>query len=387
MKKIATLFSFFIGAIFFAQGIKFEDANFTTILAKAKKENKLVFIDAYTSWCAPCKLMEKKVFPQKSVSDFYNNRFINAQFDMEKGDGIKIAKKYRVISFPTYLFINGDGKEVYRVSGYLEPERLIKAGQDAENPADNELALMKKQFDAGKKDSVFLKKILSLTIGDPNYGGKVIERYFNNKATLNQQDVQILFSTIQDLNSPSYKIYKDRKTDIIKAISEEVYNNMDIAIKQTIIGNKAYNPQTKVFDDNYFLTETQKFMTKEDSERVLKFTKLQNAVKSGDAATYEKLTLEYYKDYSNIDPYSLITAANNYLKVVTNKSSLEKAILWAQQSVKQKETPTNTNILANLYNKIGDKKNAKIWAEKAIELAKSSNTDSKETQKLLDSLK
>ena len=34
-------------------GVKFEDLTFEQALAKAKVENKLVFMDCYTSWCGP----------------------------------------------------------------------------------------------------------------------------------------------------------------------------------------------------------------------------------------------------------------------------------------------------------------------------------------------
>ena len=40
--------------------------------------------------------------------------------DMEKGEGVELAKKYNVKAYPTYLFINGDGEVVHRVLGYVE---------------------------------------------------------------------------------------------------------------------------------------------------------------------------------------------------------------------------------------------------------------------------
>lgn len=45
-----------------AQGIQFEKGTFKQALQKAKKENKLLFIDGYADWCAPCKKMEKTCF-------------------------------------------------------------------------------------------------------------------------------------------------------------------------------------------------------------------------------------------------------------------------------------------------------------------------------------
>lgn len=42
------------------QGMTFETGNWASILKKAKKEKKLIYLDAYTSWCGPCKMMKKK---------------------------------------------------------------------------------------------------------------------------------------------------------------------------------------------------------------------------------------------------------------------------------------------------------------------------------------
>ncbi|WP_238555043.1 thioredoxin family protein [Chryseobacterium sp. P1-3] len=157
MKKIALFSSLLIGALALAQGIKFEDSNFATILAKAKKENKLVFVDAYASWCGPCKLMVKNIFPLQSVGDYYNSHFINAKIDMEKGEGIALAKKYNVKAFPTYLFINGDGEAVHRTLGYVEEKDFIQFAKDAEDP-NKRLTALKQKFENGEKDPEIFEK-------------------------------------------------------------------------------------------------------------------------------------------------------------------------------------------------------------------------------------
>ena len=78
----------------------------------------------------------------------------------------------------------------------------------------------------------------------------------------------------------------------------------------------------------------------------------------------------------------------NFFENVTNKSSLETTLKWAQESVKQSENSANTDTLANLYNKLNDKANAKkSGLKKAIELAKRMAKMLLKLKKLLDSLK
>ena len=106
-------------------GIKFEKDNWENTLAKAKVENKIVFVDAYTTWCGPCKKMDAKTFPDKKVGDFYNKNFINIKVDAEKGDGLGIAEKYKVNSYPTLFFVNSDAELVHSSVGLKNPEELI----------------------------------------------------------------------------------------------------------------------------------------------------------------------------------------------------------------------------------------------------------------------
>lgn len=386
MKKTAILSFLFIAMVAFGQGIKFEEGNFKSLLAKAKKENKLIFIDAYAVWCGPCKLMVKNIFPLKPVGDYYNANFINAKIDMEKGEGIELAKKYNVRAFPTYLFINGDGEEVHRTLGYVEEKDFIQFAMDAGDP-NKRLTALKQKFEKGESNPEFLKNLAGLTIyNDAEFAGRVLEKYFGAKTTLDQDDIEMILSGMQSTESPLYKIFKDKKEEITKVFPVERYEMFDKSMKLNTIMKKTYIADTKKWNDDYFYAETQKFLTKEESEKLLKRAKSNRAFKDKDFATYEKMTLDLYKDYSAASSEELNSLAWNFFENVTTKSSLETAVKWAQESVKKNENYANTDTLANLYNKIGDKKNAKIWAEKSIALGKSSGQDTTDTEKILKSL-
>lgn len=113
-----------------AAGIEFEGNTLAEAMAAAKKSGKLVFIDAYTDWCGPCKKMAATSFQDAEVAKLFNSKFINLKVEMEKSaDGPTIARAYRVAAYPTLLFIDGDGKLVKSVVGFQTADQLIAVGK------------------------------------------------------------------------------------------------------------------------------------------------------------------------------------------------------------------------------------------------------------------
>lgn len=142
-----------------AQGIRFTEGKWNDIIRQAKQQDKIVFVDVFTSWCGPCKKMAREAFPDQQVGEFYNTHFINYSFDAEKGEGIEIAKRYDVSAYPTCLFINGDGEVIYRFMGAKNAKQLLGEGEKAESykPLFPQLKKMEKEYNAGKSDKAFLK--------------------------------------------------------------------------------------------------------------------------------------------------------------------------------------------------------------------------------------
>ena len=86
------------------EGVVFvENKTFAEAVAMAKESGKKVFLDCYTSWCGPCKMMTKNIFPQKAAGDYFNSEFVNIKLDMEKGEGPELAKRLKVRAYPTFV--------------------------------------------------------------------------------------------------------------------------------------------------------------------------------------------------------------------------------------------------------------------------------------------
>lgn len=389
MKKLTFLLLLYMSANLFGQGISFENSDFKTLLAKAKKENKLIFMDAYTTWCAPCKLMVKNVFPLKSVGDFYNANFINSKFDMEKGEGKEIAKKYTVTAFPTYLFLNGDGEVVHRVAAYYPENEFLALGKEALDPA-KQMVNLRKRFDAGEKDPDFLKRFIELNMfSDLELAQKAGLRYFEGKKNLDRNDLGVLLALIRDSQSPLFNTLLQNKSEFTKLMPEQQYDQLIRQIHLAGITKKAYDKNTKVLNEQLFLTEAGKHMNAEQAREALNVFKMKMAFSNADYKTYTNTATAYYGDGSDakFNFNELNEVAWNFFEKVDDKAALQKAILWAQQSVKKQTSSFNTDTLANLYYKVGDRKNAKMWAEKSIVLAKTEGEDYQSTQELLDKVK
>ena len=155
------------------EGINFErNTGWAGIKEKAKKENRYIFLDGYTTWCVPCKEMNKNVFTQKKVGDFFNKNFINVavQFDVTKSDSEEvknwykdakeIGKQYKIEAYPTYLFFNPEGVLVHYAVGGSSGDVFVEKAQQALNPETQYLNL-KHQYENGRRDSVFVLNLIN----------------------------------------------------------------------------------------------------------------------------------------------------------------------------------------------------------------------------------
>lgn len=143
------------------EGMKFckEGTKFAEAVAQAKAEKKMVFLDCYTSWCGPCKMMARDIFPQKKVGDFMNSKFICIKIDMEKGEGPSLTQKFQVSAFPTFIIFNSDAQEIGRFLGGSDADGFIDRVKKAS--IDNGSIDMDKQWEQGNRDESFLKQYLT----------------------------------------------------------------------------------------------------------------------------------------------------------------------------------------------------------------------------------
>lgn len=113
------------------KGIQFFKGTFAQALAKAKSEGKPLFVDFYAVWCGPCKKMEKQIFTQLEVGEYFNKHFVAVQLDAEKPENVDVAKTYKVEAFPTLGIFDGEGKALSINVGYMNAQELMAMAKTA----------------------------------------------------------------------------------------------------------------------------------------------------------------------------------------------------------------------------------------------------------------
>lgn len=136
LSTIITLVLLCVGTMTLNAQVKFKKGETKELYAEAKKDNKLVFIDLFATWCPPCKMMDRDVFSRKDVGDYMDKNFVSAKYSVDEGIGRELAQQYNVRSIPTYIILDETGKVIGRMVGGMSNSDFIskmKAFKDSAN--------------------------------------------------------------------------------------------------------------------------------------------------------------------------------------------------------------------------------------------------------------
>ncbi|WP_418603528.1 thioredoxin family protein [Hwangdonia sp.] len=273
MKNIILTIVCLIGLTTIAQNrkIEFIETDWKSHLASAKKSNKLIFFDAYTSWCAPCKVMARDVFSRDEVADLFNKRFINAKYDMEKGEGITLKDKYGISAYPTYLFINGDGEVVHKIVGSMGVKEFINEANNALNTENTIYALSRKFESSGYSETSAIAYLKALKKAYESDKMSIV-----SKAYFDSLEKSLLFDehhwelVVKYLNNPSSKafsyLYRNKRkleeqygTKEVNRYFQQVFSSSVYRVK------KAYSAKKGIKDAKQISKSIKKLLKKENS--------------------------------------------------------------------------------------------------------------------------
>lgn len=103
------------------------ESNLETGKMKAKEQGKIVMIDTYADWCVACKELDEQTFSDPEVIEELKKLvLIKLDFTEKNSKNEEIRKGLQVIGMPTVIFLNSDGKEIDRFSGFIKKDKFLK---------------------------------------------------------------------------------------------------------------------------------------------------------------------------------------------------------------------------------------------------------------------
>lgn len=159
-KSLILCFVLFVSFFSMASGISFSSLSLDEALREAKKQNKLVFIDVYATWCGPCKYLTANVFTDDDLGAYMNEHFISLKLDGEKGDGLSLMGKHQLNSYPTMLFMNSEGEVLKKIVGAVEAQAIRSTAEVVRDPESSPVYKMEQKYKAGERSQTFLREYL-----------------------------------------------------------------------------------------------------------------------------------------------------------------------------------------------------------------------------------
>ncbi|MBN9336522.1 MAG: disulfide isomerase, partial [Chryseobacterium sp.] len=246
---------------------------------------------------------------------------------------------------------------------------------------------LKDEFLKGKLDQAGLLNFISLYASkDPVLAKQASEKYFSNKKdkSFSGEEVNALLNFTQSVDDANYKVFVANKAAITELLPENNYKQFDNYLKLMKLVTSATNEKTKTIDDSKVLKDGEGLFPKDELIKSLNIYKLNYYSAHENFPAYEKTALEYYKNPDEFNNNELLGAASTLAEKSTDRIALQTAARWAEKVVMSQESYDSTSILATLYDKLGKKEEAKMFAGMAANFAKEENKDATKMNEILN---
>ena len=391
---IIAFFLFFSTSMQAQVGIKFEqNIHWKDILIKAKTEKKYIFVDCYTTWCGPCKYMSKEIFPKPAVGKFFNENYINVGLQIDSTvddnnaikfqyeDAAYIRNQYSIQGYPTYLYFNPDGELVHKDFGSSNELEFIIKGTMALDTLQQYYTQLKK-YEVGFKNSLFLKKLalLALRAQEPAATAKFAKEYISLRPEVlnNKDDIEFIYNTARTVRDTGFILIMNNLGKTEKVVGKKKLHRT----LKTIVLESEFAANYLIWSnwaDKKWADYSKAIIKKyppvgEEVIFEIRINTLQNKDNCGNYLnTIEKYQLDHKLSNEQLNEFAWNIYLNcSDVKILNSALKLSKASIATKANI----DPNHIDTYANLLFKIGRKKEAIKWEEKAKKMAMKNGADS-----------
>lgn len=351
------------------------EADWSAIFKQARDENKLVFVDVYTDWCAYCHKLDKEVYTDESVISYFEKHFLNVKFDAESEFGYPKAQQFSISGYPTLLFLTGEEQVFHEIGGFVPSGTLLTYGTAIEAKWE-QLPLLEAKYTSGnisKEEQLELISILE-TI-DLFRANDVAKKYISQLSEtdyLNLETIWLLARHQNQLSGRPYQYISSHRDLMVEAhgVSEyndymsAVYNdNLQLAIKygDTDLLDQLLKEVLPEFVDNGqlpFARYTTRSIYYAEREEFDQYKMEVNTYLNNHLARDEKPAFILSTTYEIIDSYPSEEMFHFTSQLLKNALEIDEKSFEA------------TSLMGYTKSLLGDYKTANTYLEKARSMAK-----------------
>ncbi|MBO9203274.1 MULTISPECIES: thioredoxin family protein [Niastella] len=391
------------------------EVSWEAVKAKAKIENKYIFIDCFTTWCGPCKKMDREVFEIDSVGDYMNQHFVCIKLQMDRtksdydkikswySDADQIAKQYEVTYYPTFLFFSPEGQIVHRAGSFNPPAEFLAIVNKAMNQKEQYYSLLA-EYEKGKVDYNAIPYLIKVAERTNNKGleQRLRNDYLSYLSTLKEKDlyssdkIDVIAEALQGTSSIFFKLFYPNGEKVDRVMRQ---NGFARRITDSVIARQYINPIINVKQINQepdwqSLSDIIKaHFDASYAERNILWNKVRWYENQGNISQSTKCFVDLVKinglDTSSLDfsdawlnyfAYNNIFGGHPFVEAgIDDTEIVDNAINWMKSTVRRSANYSlgwqamAIDTYAMLLYKRGRKEEAIAWENKALNIVKSLN--------------
>ncbi|MBY0244681.1 MAG: thioredoxin family protein [Sphingobacteriaceae bacterium] len=364
MKIILTSLFLFLSITSYSQkvvGIRFEEKlTWEQIKEKAKKENKYIFLDFYTTSCVPCRKMKTTIFSKKEVGEFFNENFINVALQIDKTkkdnkhvqkwylDANKLKTQYNIQAYPTYLFLNPEGNLAHTlIGGDFDVKSFISKAKQALDPK-TQYEKLKIEYQNGNRDTSFLLHLIQIAQISDN--GTNLSTFINSYLAtqsnlLTAKNIKFISQCTTSSKDIGFNILLNYPKKINSIIGNSERNRIlyEIAFDEEILPLVRINGKKKIYGGGMIVYEGDINKSPDwdavKNKVTLKYNDLSNRImveakcdyflslKDWDSLNYT--LLEYINQEKEVDSELIYRFSWWFLLACNESTQLKKALKWS----------------------------------------------------------
>lgn len=374
------------GTLYAQHEITFSTESYEQAVARAKAEGKMVFVDVMADWCGPCKAMEKRVFNQQEVAEYWNTHFVSLRVDVDDEPVPSLTKvfDYSQTAIPAFLFISPEGALLRVEKGYREPADFLSLGKEVQDP-ENHLTAYHRRYDKGERNIEFMLKYLHMLQEAKHEKTRAVhsqlvaalskDQYFDSLY------VSVVYSEMHNLDATHVHYLLLHREEFDQKYGQGAANDLLMeAWKEEYA--QAWNDVKKDRLEQLKQWGYKAFGAKETDSQI-RYTRLRIAFRTAQWADLFVVIDEFEKAGDPLSSSNVNSIAWGLYEACDDPVYLNSALKLMERCTECKTQYAMLDTHAALLYKLGRSKEGEKMAKKAIEVAKKNGDDYSGTEELM----